>query len=144
MSAWTLDDAAAAFRRFHWDDEPREVFEVDGEPHLAGMNLAALGSLVEVRIVDLETGEPAEHRFREPFPLLAHDERDELFVVDGPSSWAHGPAALTAVVYRTHKGGELCDWDHDFGEPLPMIVFFDGHLAVLGGSYRITAAGIVH
>ena len=58
---------------------------------------------------------------------------------------------LVEVVYRTSKGGEVFDWVHGFKGERPMLAHVTDKsgasrapsLVITGGSYRVTARGIV-
>lgn len=54
---------------------------------------------------------------------------------------------LVAVTYRTVKGGEKAEWEHEFGEnggKLPRLVVDPKtkRLHIVGGDYTVTSAGI--
>ena len=55
--------------------------------------------------------------------------------------------ALTEITYRSDKwdkGGSAVDYTHKFKKPLPVLVSdADGNLYIIGGSYKVTADGIV-
>lgn len=55
---------------------------------------------------------------------------------------------LVSVVYLTRKLGDLAptEYEHDFGREgrgLPLLAYNKTGLVIVGGSYRVTARGIV-
>lgn len=62
------------------------------------------------------------------------------------------PVALTkmgpvvSIVYEASKRGELAHWEHDFQGELPVLAYDSmagDQLYIVGGTYRVTSAGIV-
>ena len=77
------------------------------------------------------------------------DEADEVSPRKVPTQLRRGVALgeLVSVVYRTTKGGEEADWEHEFAEDggdLPLLVLDQetGELHIVGGSFRVTTRGI--
>ncbi|MDP3909787.1 MAG: hypothetical protein Q8Q14_05305 [Gemmatimonadales bacterium] len=61
-----------------------------------------------------------------------------------PGEVVYALGDLTEIAYDTTKGGKLFRWVHAFGGELPTLASTErGRLVVVGGSYRITARGIV-
>lgn len=52
---------------------------------------------------------------------------------------------LSVVAYDTVKDDEIARWVHDFDQPYPLLCHAPrtGNLHILGGSYEVTARGIV-
>lgn len=52
---------------------------------------------------------------------------------------------LMQVTYRTSKGGEVADFVHDFGKPYPILATDEKgkFLSILGGGFKVRAAGII-
>lgn len=53
---------------------------------------------------------------------------------------------LISVVYEASKRGELAHWEHDFKRELPVLAYdpmAEDQLYIVGGTYRVTSAGIV-
>lgn len=77
------------------------------------------------------------------------DEAEEVSRHDVPPQLERGIAigTLVSVVYRTSKGGEDAEWEHEFGEdggdpPLLVLDQRTGELHIVGGTYRVTTRGI--
>jgi hypothetical protein len=65
-------------------------------------------------------------------------------IVPGAVLWQLGE--LVEVHYRTHKRGKRATWWHAFQTPLPVLACTSEgrpRLVVVGGGYKVTAAGIV-
>jgi len=56
-----------------------------------------------------------------------------------------GLGPLVCVTYESDKSGELTHWFHEFEPELPILAEHadSGALAILGGTYEVTARGIV-
>jgi hypothetical protein len=71
-------------------------------------------------------------------------EHVQVVTVPPPDSIAYELGPLVSVVYEAAKGGELCEWAHDFQPALPVLAWGDsGRLLILGGDYKVSARGIV-
>jgi len=81
-------------------------------------------------------------------------ERRQSVIVDGRHGELVVLGVLERVVYATVKGGDddIVDYDHAFESTKPLLVFHvcdrakckeRGKVTIAGGSYRVTARGIV-
>lgn len=88
-------------------------------------------------------------------PEDLHDEYTEMHWGDEPESIEETPISpqlergvelgeVVSIVYRTSKGGELAEWEHDFEGELPKLVVDSetNRLHIVGGDYFVTERGI--
>jgi hypothetical protein len=80
--------AARDFKRFHWDDEAREIIEATAPGVPRGAVLYQLGELVQIVYRASKAGDVFdwEHDFKTPRPALAATRAGGLVIVGGSYS----------------------------------------------------------